>query len=169
MTRRLCELLVAFLAGTGYMFVGHTAQAMDPSTPITTQIANAETLVSYTVVDENSIPESLTGQAGDPVKGRATAINRKKGNCLACHTMPIPEESFHGKIGPDLSGVASRYTAGEIRLRIVNPKIVNPDTFMPAYYRNDGFHRVAKKFQEKTILSAQEVEDVVAYIMTLKE
>ena len=125
-------------------------------------------LVKYKVVDDTSIPASLTGKPGDAKKGRKTAINRKKGNCLACHVLPIPEQPYHGLIGPDLNGVASRYTAGEIRLRIVDPKKVNEDTIMPSFYRNDGFHRVLKKFKGKTVLSAAEVEDIVAYMMTLK-
>ena len=130
--------------------------------------AGAPKLVKYKIVDENSIPENLTGKKGDPVNGRKLAINRKKGNCLACHVMPIPEQSYHGKVGPDLNGVAGRYDAGELRLRIVNPKIVNEATIMPAFYRNDGFHRVMKKFNGKTIISAQDVEDIVAYLITLK-
>jgi sulfur-oxidizing protein SoxX len=105
---------------------------------------------------------------GDPANGRKIAINRKLGNCLACHVLPIPEQPFHGEVGPDLSGVGGNLSAGAIRLRIVNPKVVNPDTIMPAFYRNDGFERVLKKFQGKTMLSAQQVEDVVAYMMTLK-
>jgi len=129
----------------------------------------AEELVAYNVVDEISIPEPLTDQTGDPVIGREIAINRKKGNCLACHVMPIPEQSFHGEIGPDLSGVGSRYEIGELRLRVVNPKVFNSDTMMPAFYRTDGFHRVGKKFQGKTILNPQEVEDLLAYLMTLQE
>jgi sulfur-oxidizing protein SoxX len=128
----------------------------------------AKQLVKYTVVDESSIPKSLTGKPGDAKSGRKVAINRKKGNCLACHKMPIPEQPFHGQIGPDLKGVAERYSAGELRLRVVNPKVVNEASIMPSFYQNDGFHRVLKKFQGKTVLSAQEVEDVVAYLMTLK-
>ena len=128
----------------------------------------AEEIVAYEVVDEFSIPKALTDAAGDPDRGRKIAINRKQGNCLACHILPIPEESFHGETGPDLHGVASRYTAGELRLRIVDPKTVNPATLMPAFYRHNGLHRVAKKFQGKTILEAQQVEDLVAYLMTLK-
>ena len=120
------------------------------------------------VVDEFSIPKALTDAAGDPDRGRKIAINRKQGNCLACHILPIPEESFHGETGPDLHGVAGRYTAGELRLRIVDPKVINPGTLMPAFYRNDGFHRVAKNFKGKAILDAQQVEDLVAYLMTLK-
>lgn len=130
--------------------------------------AGAGELVAYTVVDGEQISVSLTGKAGDPVKGRAVAINRKLGNCLACHEMPIPEQQFHGEVGPDLAGVGGRYSEGELRLRVVDPKKLNPETIMPAFYRNSGFHRVMKKFQGKSMLSAEQVEDVVAYLMTLK-
>ncbi len=128
----------------------------------------AEELVAYKITNKTSIENSLTGKPGDPVNGRKVAINRKQGNCLACHALPVPEQPFHGEVGPDLSAAGSTLSEGAIRLRIVNPKAVNPDTFMPAFYRNDGFTRVAKKFQGKTILSAEQVEDVVAYLMTLK-
>lgn len=121
------------------------------------------------IVDNNSIPASLTGKPGDAKKGRKAAINRKKGNCLACHKMPIPEQQFHGEVGPDLNGVGSRYSEGELRLRVVDSKTVNEDTIMPAFYKKAGFHRTLKKFKGKSILSAQEVEDIVAYLKTLKE
>ncbi|MDP6691919.1 MAG: sulfur oxidation c-type cytochrome SoxX [Alphaproteobacteria bacterium] len=125
-------------------------------------------LAKFEITDGESIAQSLTGQPGDPVKGRAVAIHRKKGNCLACHAMPAPEQQFHGNIGPDLAGVADRYSAGEIRLRLVDATIINEDTIMPAFYRNAGLHRVLKKFKGKTVLSAQEIEDVLAYLLTLK-
>ena len=124
--------------------------------------------VAYNIVDGVSIPNSLTGKPGDPVKGRAVAINRRQGNCLACHKMPVPEQPFHGEVGPDLSGVADRYSEGELRLRVVDSKVLNEDTFMPAFYRGEGLNRVMKKFQGKTILTAEQVEDVVAYLLTLK-
>ena len=82
--------------------------------------------------------------------------------------MPIPEQSFHGKVGPDLTGIAGRYSEGEIRLRVVDSKTLNPATIMPAFYRVEGLHRVAKNFAGKPILTAEQVEDVVAYLMTLK-
>lgn len=129
--------------------------------------ANAET-IKY-VVKDDAIAKSLTGKPGDPVAGRKTVINRKLGHCVSCHKMPIPDQSFQGDVAPNLAGVGSRYTAGELRLRIVNPKKINPDTFMPAYYRTEGLHRVQKKWRGKTILSAQQVEDVIAYLMTLRE
>ncbi|MBH89480.1 MAG: sulfur oxidation c-type cytochrome SoxX [Magnetovibrio sp.] len=120
----------------------------------------------YTIVDD-TIPVSLTGVPGDPVKGKKLAINRKKGNCLACHAMPIPEEQFHGEVGPDLHGVGSRMTEAELRLRLVNSKALNPDTIMPAFHKV-ALNRVLKKFKGKTILGAQEVEDIIAYLMTIK-
>ncbi len=130
--------------------------------------SQAAEIVKYQVTGGESIAKSLTGKPGDPKAGRKAAINKKQGNCLACHVMPIPEQTFHGEVGPDLNGVGDRYSPGELRLRIVDPKIVNPDTIMPAFYKKDGLHRVLKKFQGKTILSAQQVEDIVAYLTTLK-
>ncbi|MBT3307002.1 MAG: sulfur oxidation c-type cytochrome SoxX [Alphaproteobacteria bacterium] len=119
-------------------------------------------------MNKGAIAKSLTGKSGDAAKGRKLAINRKKGNCLACHVMPIPEQAFHGEIGPSLKGVASRLTEGQVRLRIVDPKYFNRDTIMPAFYKNTGFTRVMKKFKGKSMLSAAQIEDLVAYTMTLK-
>ncbi len=131
--------------------------------------AMAGELVKYTINTSNySIPETLSSQSGNPERGREVAIDRRKGNCLACHQMPIPEQPFHGKIGPPLFGVGSRYTADQLRLRIVNPKLLNPMSIMPAFYKADGFERVMDKFKGKTILSGQEIEDIVAYLQTLK-
>jgi len=125
-------------------------------------------LVPYTIVDDNSIPKSLTGKAGDPANGRKLAINRKKGNCLACHVMPIPEQQFHGETAPSLYGVGKRLSEGELRLQLVNSKVTNESTLMPSFYRTYGFNKVLEKFQGKSILEAQDVEDIVAYLMTLK-
>ncbi|NQV82538.1 MAG: sulfur oxidation c-type cytochrome SoxX [Rhodospirillales bacterium] len=129
--------------------------------------AAEQKLVNYTI-SKGAIATSLTGKPGDAAKGRELAIDRKKGNCLACHVMPIPEQPFHGEIGPDLNGVAGRLTEGEIRLRIVDPKNFNRDTIMPAFYKNTGFTRALKKFKGKPMLSAAQIEDLVAYTMTLK-
>ena len=118
--------------------------------------------VSYKIVDEG-VPEALTAEAGDATRGEAVYLNRKKGNCLACHeTTALKNHPFHGNVGPPMDGVASRYSAAELRLRIANPKVLNEDTIMPAFYRNDGFMRVHKNFKGKTVLSAQEVEDIIA-------
>jgi sulfur-oxidizing protein SoxX len=103
-------------------------------------------LVTYSIV-KDGIPQSLTGKPGDPAKGRKLFATPAKGNCLSCHQAPIPEELFHGKIGPELDEVGARLTAAEMRLRIVDPKVVNPDTMMPSYYKTDGLHRVMKAWQ----------------------
>ena len=126
-------------------------------------------LVSYTIVDDMAINEPLTDKAGDAANGRKLAVNRKKGNCLACHVMPISEQSFHGETAPSLYGVANRLSEGELRLQLVNSKVTNENTMMPSFYRVTGYNRILKKFDGKTILSAQEVEDIVAYLKTLTE
>jgi L-cysteine S-thiosulfotransferase len=125
-------------------------------------------LKTYTIVDGMSIPASLSGKAGDAVNGKKVFVHQKKGNCLTCHTAPIPEEQFHGKVGPDLAGVGARMSEGEIRLRIVNPKVLNPETLMMAFYKTHGLKQVNKSFVGKPMLNEQEVEDIVAYLMTLK-
>ena len=117
----------------------------------------------------DEIPASLTGAAGDPVRGKAIMASRQTGLCLLCHSAPLPEEKFQGTIGPDLKGIASRTSEGQLRLRIVDPRAFNPDTIMPAYYRRDGLTRVAPAFRGKTVLTADEIEDVVAFLMTLRD
>lgn len=116
-----------------------------------------------------SITEPLGGLKGDPVRGRRITAAQDKGNCLACHQMPVPEESFHGMFGPPLNGIASRMTEGQIRLRIVDETRINPATVMPAFYKNPKYlNRVSDEYYGKTVLTAQEVEDIVAYLVTLK-
>jgi sulfur-oxidizing protein SoxX len=130
----------------------------------------AEDPVAYQIVDDSSIPEPLTGLPGDPDKGRETFIDRKLGNCLGCHAVSeLSAEPFHGEVGPPLDGVADRYEEGELRLQVVNAKMVNPDTIMPGFYVTAGLHRVMPEFAGKTILTAEQVEDIVAYLKTLKE
>lgn len=131
--------------------------------------ACAEETVSYAIVD-NAIPASLTGAPGDPAAGREVLINRRLGNCLACHVVSdLSDQPFHGDVGPTLDGVADRWDEATLRMIIVNAKTVYDGTVMPAFYRADGFTRVGDKFRGKTILTAQQVEDVVAYLMTLKD
>lgn len=126
-----------------------------------------EPLVAFAVEGNIAIPRSLTGASGDAARGQAIAVDRARGNCLACHALPVPEP-LQGNVGPDLGGVASRLSAGELRLRVVDPKIVNAETAMPAYYRVDGLFRVRQDMAGRPILAAQEIEDVVAYLRTLK-
>jgi sulfur-oxidizing protein SoxX len=133
----------------------------------TLQTRADEALRPYTVVGD-AIPASLTGEPGDPMRGKAILVSRQTGLCLLCHSAPLPEEKFQGTIGPDLKGAGSRYTEGQLRLRIVDQGLVNPGTIMPAYYRFDGLERVAAAFRGKTVLTAQQIEDVVAFVRTLR-
>jgi sulfur-oxidizing protein SoxX len=111
----------------------------------------------------------LTGAKGDPARGRAIVINRQVGLCLLCHTGPFPEERFQGDLAPDLRGAGSRWSEGELRLRMVDARKFNPDTIMPSYYALDGLTNVAASFRGKPLLTAEQIEDVVAFLTTLKE
>ena len=117
---------------------------------------------------DDAIPSSLTGAAGDPAAGKKIVLDRHVGLCLLCHSGPFPEERFQGDLAPSLAGVGARLSAGQIRLRIVDASRVNPQTIMPAYYRTENLQRVAPAFRGKTVLSAQQIEDIVAFLATLK-
>ena len=123
---------------------------------------------TYEVVGD-AIPASLTGSRGDAARGRAIVLNRHVGLCLLCHSGPFPEERFQGTIAPDLKGAGARWSEGQIRLRIVDSGRVNAGTIMPAYYRTEGLSRVAPAYQGKTVLTAEQIEDVVAFLATLRD
>lgn len=125
--------------------------------------------VSYQVTDDG-ITTSLTGKPGDPSAGKKAMIDRKLGNCLACHQVSaLADQPFHGEVGPPLDGAADRWTEAQLRLIVVDSKKMFPDTIMPAFHTTDGRNRVMDKFQGETILSAEQVEDIVAFLKTLKE
>ncbi len=128
--------------------------------------AMADPLVAFRVTD-GGIAQPLTAQPGDPVHGRALVADPDHGGCLSCHAAPMPEEDFQGQVGPNLAGVGDRLGPAQLRLRLIDPKRINPTTVMPAFYRTEGLHRVAKAFEGKPILTAQEIEDVVAYLVSL--
>jgi len=117
----------------------------------------------------DAIPASLTGAKGDAARGRAIVANRQVGLCLLCHTAPIPEERFQGTLAPDLSGAGSRWSEGQLRLRMVDSTRLNPATIMPPYYRVEGLTRVAPAFVGKPVLNAGQIEDVIAYLTTLRD
>ena len=120
--------------------------------------------------ENGEVELALTGAAGDAANGRKLFMNRKKGNCLACHVnSEMAEQTFHGEVGPELDGVANRWGTAELRGILVNSKNMFEGTIMPAFYKDSGYNRILKKFDGKTILSAQEVEDLLAYVMTLRE
>jgi sulfur-oxidizing protein SoxX len=120
------------------------------------------------IVDDE-IPASLTGAPGDPARGRAIVADRQRGLCLLCHSGPFPEERFQGNLAPDLAGAGSRWSEGQLRLRLVDGKRLNPDSIMPSYYRIEGLNRVGPAFRGRTLLSAEEIEDVLAFLRTLRE
>lgn len=117
-----------------------------------------------------TIDRPLTGQPGDPRHGEALALDANTGDCVICHVMPIAgiQADAFGDIGPPLAGIGSRLSVGALRQRVVNPKVLSPDTLMPGYFVTDGLVRVDPKYAGKTILTAQDVEDLVAYLATLK-
>lgn len=122
----------------------------------------------YAVVGD-AITTSLTGVPGDAANGRAIIANRQIGLCLLCHTGPFPEERFQGNLAPNMSGAGSRWSEGQLRLRLVDASRLNAASIMPAYYRTTGLNRVASALQGKPLLAAQQIEDVVAFLRTLKE
>jgi sulfur-oxidizing protein SoxX len=120
-------------------------------------------------VTGDAIPVPLTGEKGDAARGEKIVTNRQVGLCLLCHSGPYPQERFQGTMAPDLKGAGARWNEGQLRLRIVDASRLNPDTIMPPYYRVDGLTRVSPGFRGKPILTAEQIEDVVAYVMTLKD
>jgi sulfur-oxidizing protein SoxX len=131
--------------------------------------AQSEGALPAYAVEGDAIPSPLNGAAGDPARGREIVLNRHLGLCLLCHSGPFPEERFQGAIAPDLRGTGTRLSQGQIRLRIVDPGKLNPETIMPAYYRTEGLTRVAPGYRDKPVLTAAQIEDVVAFLATLKD
>jgi sulfur-oxidizing protein SoxX len=151
------------------MRAGFLAQIIGAALLVVAAGASAqEALRPYAIVGD-AIPASLTGKPGDAAQGRAIVGNRQVGLCLLCHSGPFPEERFQGDLAPDLRGAGARWNAGQLRLRLVDAGRLNPATIMPPYYRIDGLTRVAANFRDKPILSAEQIEDVLAYLSTLKE
>jgi sulfur-oxidizing protein SoxX len=128
--------------------------------------ADAQTLAPYRVVGDG-IAESLTGSSGDATRGRALVLDRST-TCILCHSGPF-ETPFQGDVAPSLAGAGTRWTASQLRLRLVDAAHFNPDTIMPSYYRVDGLARVGRNFAGKPILTANQIEDIVAYLATLKD
>lgn len=122
----------------------------------------------YAVVGD-AVPAPLNGVKGDAARGRSIVVNRQVGLCLLCHSGPFPEERFQGTIAPDMKGVGARLSEGQIRLRMVDPGRTNATTIMPAYYRTEGLTRVAPSFRGKPVLTAGQIEDVVAFLVTLRD
>ena len=118
--------------------------------------------------DNGEIRPPLAGLRGDPVRGRAIVINNNEGACLLCHAVPDSGAAFMGNLGPPLAGTGARLGAGALRLRMVDSTRINPQSIMPAYHRVDGLQRVGAAWRGKPVLTAQQIEDVVAYLQGLK-
>jgi sulfur-oxidizing protein SoxX len=152
-------LIPAAFAYAAVLAVGAIAYAAEETAP--------EPLRPYRIVGD-AIPEPLTGAQGDPERGRAIVTNRHN-TCLLCHSGPFPEEKFQGNLSPDLTGTGARWSEGQLRLRMVDARHFNPDTIMPSYYRVADLVRVAPAFRGKPIFSAEQIEDVVAFLSTLRD
>ena len=121
------------------------------------------------VVFIGALPADSSELTGDSQAGRTIVASRQKGLCLLCHSGPFPEEPFQGNIAPNLSDLVANLSATQLRARIMNPAITNPQTIMPSYYQPEHLTRVSKPYQGQSILSLKEIDDVVAYLMTLKK
>jgi len=147
------RLRLAIMAGV-FWLPPMTATAQQSNTPVS--------------IIGDTIPAPLTASPGDAARGRAIVANRQVGLCLLCHTGPFPEERFQGNLAPDLSGAGARWSEGQLRLRLVDARRLNPQSIMPTYYRSDGLTRVGAAWQGKTILNTQQIEDVLTFLLTLK-
>lgn len=152
---RACRLSASLLVLLASLSAPASAQALSGLAP-------------FTVVADG-IPEALSGTAGDAARGRAIIANRSLSLCLLCHTGPFPEERFQGNLAPDLAGAGQRWSAAQLRLRLVDSRQLNPDSIMPAYHRSEGLTRVGTAWQAQPILSAQQIEDVVSFLLTLRD
>lgn len=124
-------------------------------------------VVAYRI-DGDGIAAPLAERVGDAARGRALVVARDPANCMLCHTIPDGDVATAGDVGPSLAGIGSRMTLAQLRLRVVDERSVERDSVMPSYYRVDGLRDVAPRWRDKPILSADQVEDIVAYLATLK-
>ena len=129
--------------------------------------AAAQALAAFRIVGDG-VPDSLTGAPGDPARGRALVLDRSS-TCILCHSGPFPETRFQGDLAPSLAGAGGRWNESQLRLRLVDAAHFNPATIMPSYYRVDGLDRVGRNWRDNPILSAEQIEDIVAYLATLRD
>lgn len=148
-------------------FIGIATAMLLLSSPISAFPAFASPAFAFTV-ERDGIPTSLTGATGDAARGKAIVGNRQLGLCVLCHAGPFGDDRFQGSIGPNLAGIGSRLAEAQIRLRVVDARRLNPGSVMPSYFNTEGLARVAAAFERRPILSAGQIEDVVAYLATLR-
>lgn len=126
-------------------------------------------LVAALVVVGDGVPAPLSTQPGDAARGRAIVVDRQRGMCLLCHSGPFAEERTPGNVSSNLAGTGSRWSPAQLRLRVADARTLNPTTLMPSYHRVDGLQRVAAAWRNTPLLDAQQIEDVVAFLATLKD
>ncbi|MEZ6001137.1 sulfur oxidation c-type cytochrome SoxX [Hyphomonas sp.] len=126
--------------------------------------AQDDRLASPVTIVGDAITAPLEGRMGNPVRGRETFTSREEGHCVLCHQMAGLDAEFQGNVGPALTGIGARLTAGQIRYRLVDAQGIWPDTVMPSYYRTGGLRQVGKAYQDAPALSAQQIEDIVAFL-----
>ncbi len=148
-----------------------TALALSAGAAMAEDVAPADVVFD----DDGAVAQSLTGAPGDPAKGAEVMGNKSMGNCVACHVLSSLDASFQGNVGPELNGVGDRWEEAQLRGILTNAKNTFPDTVMPAYYKVDGFTRPGDAFTGKAaegplepLLTAQQIEDVIAFLMTQK-
>ena len=163
MALRVTALSMAGMALVGMALLGTSAVLGQPA------VAPVSLSGQTFVIEGDAIPASLTGQPGDPARGRAIVADRQKGLCLLCHDGPIQEQRFRGTLAPGLAGAGARLTTGQLRLRLVDGKRLNPDTIMPSYGVPSTAARVAPALRGRPLLGLAEIEDVVAYLSTLQD
>lgn len=123
-------------------------------------------LIPPALIKDDGIIAPLGNSPGDPERGAETFVSRNGGHCVLCHVLDSVNAPFQGNVGPALSGIGDRLSPAQLRLRIAQPSVIWPDTLMPSYYSLDGLNQVAPAYQGETILSADEVEDLVAFLST---
>ncbi|WP_432449993.1 sulfur oxidation c-type cytochrome SoxX [Aliiroseovarius marinus] len=143
-----------------------------------TVAAHAEAVAPTAIAfEEGSVAQSLTGVAGNPAEGAKVVSAKSQGNCIACHEITdLADVPFHGEVGPMLDGAGDRWSEAELRGILVDAKMTFEGSVMPSFYKTEGFTRLGKAYTGKAhegevepLLSAQQIEDVVAYLMTLKD
>lgn len=144
----------------------HVGLLIGTLTLILTAAAAHADCATFEIVGDG-IPVPLSQQRADPEAGRQVAADRQRGDCSICHRLPLPNARFHGNVGPDLTTIGARLTQPQIRLRVVANRALNPESVMPDYCMSRDRHRVAEPFEGKPILTAREIEDIVAWLGTL--
>jgi sulfur-oxidizing protein SoxX len=135
---------------------------------ISALLAHPGSIAAQIIWDGDAIPNSLSGNPGDPLRGKSMVTSRQTGLCILCHAGPFPEERFQGNLAPDLRLSIANFNAPQLRARLVDAGRFKPNTIMPSYFKIDHLNRVAPQFSGKTVLGAQDIEDIIAYLLTIQ-